>query len=169
MSEQWIIIGKIVAPHGVRGDVRVIPLTDFPERFSKMKTVSLDSGQTYQIESTKEHKQFIILKLKGLNSRNDVESLKGHLIQIPREDAMPLPEDRFYIFDLIGLKVYDEEEKFLGVLTDVLQTGSNDVYIVEESAQAKPLLIPALKKVVLKIDLIEKIMIVKLQEEWEES
>lgn len=170
MTEQQIIIGKIVAPHGVRGDVRIVPLTDFPERFSSMKKICLNNGRSYDVESTKEHKGLILMKLKGLDSRNDVEPLKGSLIQIGREEAMPLPQDRFYIFDLVGLKVYTEDETYLGVLTDVLQTGSNDVYVVEDKGSMnKPLLIPALKKVVLQIDLKQKKMIVKLQEEWEDS
>lgn len=161
-----IAIGKIVAPHGVRGDVRVIPLTDFPQRFDGLKRVLLDDGTALNVEHTRWNKQFVLIKFKGKDDRNNVEALRGKLLKVTRDELYPLPAGHFYIFDIIGLKVYDEEGVFLGTVNDVMSTGSNDVYITEQDGQ-QPLLIPALKEVVKTIDIPGGKMVVKLQEEWE--
>lgn len=166
MSEKMISIGKIVAPHGVRGDVRVIPLTDFPERFQILKKVYTDNGILLDVEYAKQHKQFILLKLRGYNSINDVEKLRNRILQVERKDAFPLPKGHYYQFDIIGLAVQTVDGEHLGIVTDILETGSNDVYVTEKEG-VKPLLIPALKDVVKTIDLKAGIMVVKLQEEWE--
>lgn len=162
-----VTIGKIVAPHGVRGDVRVIPLTDFPDRFSKLKDVLLDDGQILTVQQAKFHKQFVLLKFSGVDDMNAAEKLRGKKIQVRREDAAVLPEGNYYIFDIIGLKVYTADDEYLGTVTDVLQTGSNDVYVTERPEEDQPLLIPALKKVVSNIDIKAGRMTVKLQEEWD--
>lgn len=166
MTEKLISIGKIVAPHGVRGDVRVIPLTDFPERFQILKKIRTDKGLFLDIEHVKYHKQFILLKFRGLNSMNEVEYLRNHILQVERKDAFPLPEGHYYQFDIIGLAVYTVESEYLGVITDILETGSNDVYVAEQEG-VKPLLIPALKDVVKVIDIKSGKMVVQLQEEWQ--
>lgn len=166
MSDNMIVIGKIGAPQGVRGEVRIITLTDFPERFKKLKTAFFDDGTSLQVESVRYHQQFVVLKFVGLDDRNSIEHLRDRLIKIERKDLIPLPEGHYHIFDIIGLKVYNEQEECLGTISDVLQTGSNDVYIVEQKDK-QPLLIPGLKSVVLNIDIASGKMIVKLQEEWE--
>lgn len=164
--DNMIVIGKIGAPQGVRGEVRVTPLTDFPERFRELKTALLDDGTSLPIESVRYHQQFVLLKFRGMDNRNDIEHLRGKLIKVERKDLVQLPAGHYYIFDIVGLEVYTEEEEYLGKVTDVLETGSNDVYIVEQKDK-QPLLIPALKSVVLQIDIPSRKMIVKLQE-WEE-
>lgn len=166
MSDTMIVIGKIGAPQGVRGEVRIIALTEFPERFKKLKIAHLDDGTNLEIESVRYHQEFVLLKFKGLDDRNAIEHLKNRLIQIERKDLMPLPEGHYHVFDIIGLTVYNEQEECLGKISDVLQTGSNDVYIVEQKDK-QPLLIPGLKTVVQKIDIASGKMIVKLQEEWD--
>jgi 16S rRNA processing protein RimM len=165
-DDSLIIIGKIVAPHGVRGDVRVIPLTDFPERFYKLKSVLLDDGKKLNVSDARAYNQQILLKFQGLDDRTAVDPLKGKLIQVTKKDLVKLPEGHYFIFDIVGLKVYDEAGVFLGAVTDVLSTGSNDVYITEQEGH-KPLLIPAIKDVVKTIDVPGGRMIVKIQEEWE--
>ncbi|GMA99312.1 ribosome maturation factor RimM [Pelosinus sp. IPA-1] len=166
MMDNMIVIGKIGAPQGVRGEVRVTPLTDFPERFRELKTALLDDGTSLPIESVRYHQQFVLLKFRGMDNRNDIEHLRGKLIKVERKDLVQLPAGHYYIFDIVGLEVYTEEKEYLGKVTDVLETGSNDVYIVEQKDK-QPLLIPALKSVVLQIDIPSGKMIVKLQE-WEE-
>lgn len=166
MPERMVSIGKIVAPHGVRGDVRVIPLTDYPERFQLLKKVHTDNGIILDVEQVKYHKQFVLLKFRGLNSINEVEKLRNRILQVKREDAFPLPEGHYYQFDIIGLAVYTVDGEHLGIITDILSTGSNDVYITEKDG-SKPLLIPALKEVVKSIDISSGKMVVKLQEEWD--
>ncbi|TWH48441.1 ribosome maturation factor RimM [Sporomusa sp. KB1] len=163
---ELITIGKIVAPHGVRGDVRIVPLTDFPDRFYDLTKVLVDDVGELALESARQHKKFILLKFAKLDSINDIEHLRGKLIKIRREDAVKLPEGRYYIFDIIGLNVFTEEGLLLGTITDVLQPGSNDVYVVKQQDKSE-LLIPAIKEVVKKIDILGKQMIVKLQEEMD--
>lgn len=165
-DDSLIIIGKIVAPHGVRGDVRVIPLTDFPERFYKLKTVLLEDGKTLTVKEARAYKQQFLLKFAGLDDRTAIEPLKGKLLKVTKDDLVKLPEGHYYIFDIIGLRVYDEEGADLGVIADVLTTGSNDVYVAEQEGK-KPLLIPAIKDVVKAIDVSGGRMTVRIQEEWE--
>jgi 16S rRNA processing protein RimM len=166
MSTDLIIIGKIVAPHGVRGDVRVIPLTDFPNRFLGMKSVLVGATRLLPIESAKFHKQFIILKFRGLDDRNAVEDLRGSLLHVQRNDAVPLEEGRYYVFDIIGMSVYTIDGRLEGIIKDVIATGSNDVYVVERQG-GRALLVPALKKVVASIDVAGKRMIIQRPEEWD--
>ncbi len=161
-----IAIGKAVAPHGVRGDVRVIPLTDYPERFQKTGEVRLEDGRVLAVESAKYHKQFVLLKFRGLDDRDAVEFLRGKLLMVGRDHLVKLPAGHYYIFDIVGLKVYDEAGGYLGTVGDVLATGANDVYIVDQEGR-QPLLIPALKEVVREIDVPGGRMTVRLQEEWE--
>ncbi|MDR3589671.1 MAG: ribosome maturation factor RimM [Negativicutes bacterium] len=165
-DDSLIIIGKIVAPHGVRGDIRVIPLTDFPSRFHRLTQVVLDDGKALTVKDVRTYQQQILLKFEGLDDRTAVEPLKGKLIKITKDQLVKLPEGHYFIFDIIGLSVFDDSGAFLGVVTDVLATGSNDVYIAEREG-AKPLLIPAIKDVVKDIDVPGGRMIVTIQEEWE--
>lgn len=174
MNNNLFSIGKIVAPHGVRGDVRIIPWTDFPERFFNLKSVFLDNRNLkLDVERVKASNKFFLIKFKDYDSMDKAETLRNKILMVEKEDLVDLPEGHYYIFDIIGLSVYTEEKEFLGTVKDVLETGSNDVYVVEKdnleeetSKKNQPLLIPALKEVVKKIDLEDKIMIVKLQEEY---
>ena len=166
MSEELISIGKIVAPHGVRGDVRVIPLTDFPERFRKTKRVFCDGGLVLDIENVKYNKQFVLLKFCDVNSMDEAEKLRNKHISLPKEELVKLPKDHYYQFEIIGLNVFSDQDEYLGKVSEILQTGSNDVYVVRKEG-CKDLLIPALKAVVISIDVPASKMTVRLQEEWE--
>lgn len=165
MVEKYITIGKILNTQGHKGAVRVLPLTDYPERFKKMKRVKVfvkDSRREYSIEKSYPYKSFIIIKFKEVASMKEAEELKGGFLEITREELVPLSGDRFYIFDIVGLKIYDGSGKYLGEIAEVLQTGANDVYVVETGG--KPLLVPALKQVVKKVDLEGRRMVVELPE-----
>lgn len=157
-----VVIGKISAPHGVRGEVRIVPLTDFPERFENLKTVFLEDDSKMELESVKFSNKFIIVKFKNINSRNDIEIFNGKLLMLNRSDIPSLPEGEYYNFDIIGLEVIDDKGSKLGKITEVLKTGSNDVYVVEGKKQ---ILVPALKKVVKEINLVDGFMKVELLEE----
>ncbi len=165
MTEKLISIGKITAPHGVRGEVRVIPDTDFPERFEQMKTIRLDDGSVLPVLGVKYHKHFVLLTLKGIDSKNAAEPLRNKVIQVRPDELVPLPAGHYYHFQIIGLEVFTEDGEFLGQVKDIITTGSNDVYVVEQEGQ-RPVLVPALKRVVLDIDLPGGKMKVKLQE-WD--
>ena len=157
-----VVIGKISAPHGVRGEVRIVPLTDFPERFENLKTVFLEDDSKMELEYVKFSNKFIIAKFKNINSRNDIEIFNGKLLMLNRSDIPSLPEGEYYNFDIIGLEVIDDKGSKLGKITEVLKTGSNDVYVVEGKKQ---ILVPALKKVVKEINLADGFMKVELLEE----
>ena len=118
-------IGQIVAPHGVRGDVRIYPDTDFPKRFLKMKYGYID-GKKYEVESARLHKRVVLMKFVGVDDRNAAELLVKKDLQVPREDLVPLQKGQHYIYDILGSAVYDLQGHELGKLTDVLRTGSND-------------------------------------------
>lgn len=165
MVDEFITIGKILKNQGHKGAVRVLPLTDYPERFEKMNRVRVSfegSRQELNIEHSYRQNNYIIIKFKEVANPKEAEVLKGGLLEVTRGELVPLPGDCFYIFDIVGLKVYDNEGKFLGAIEEVLQTGANDVYVV--ATDGKPLLIPALKQVVREIDLPGRRMVVVMPE-----
>lgn len=165
MTEEYITIGKILGTHGNRGALRVLPLTDFPERFRQISRarVSLNgSMRELDIEEQYEHQKYVIIKFKEIQDMNAANNLKGGCLVVTRDELTPLPEGSYYIFDLIGAAVFDVEGRRLGHLTDIIQTGSNDVYVVE--TDDKPVLIPALKKVVKEIDLTQRRVVVQMPE-----
>lgn len=160
--EDLLQVGAITSTHGIRGEVKVFPTTDDVNRFKKLKEVVLDTGKeqlTLQIEGVKFFKQFVILKFKGIDNINDIEKYKGKSLFVTRENAVKLKKDEYFIADMIGSTVEDEEGKVLGTLIDVMQTGANDVYIVEDE-NGKELLFPAIKQCVLKVDIEEKKILV---------
>lgn len=161
--DKEIVIGKIVAPHGVRGDIRIMPLTDRPEQFLNLSYLLLEDGRQLTVKAARFHKRMVLVSTKEITTMNDAELLRDKKILIRAEDLPPLEEGRFYVADLIGLPVFDEEGKQLGTFKDSITTGSNDVYIVAVPG-SKDLLIPALKIYVREINLQEKRIVVKLPE-----
>ena len=152
--EDFFQIGVISSTHGIKGEVKVFPTTDEVNRFKKLKEVYLDTGKEHLIlhpESVKFFKQFVILKFKEFNDINEVEQYRNKSLLVAREHAVKLKKDEYFIADLMGLKVMTDEGEQLGILKDVLQTGANDVYIVETS-EGKEVLLPAIKECVLKVD-----------------
>lgn len=152
--EEILQVGVISSTHGVRGEVKVFPTTDDVKRFKRLKEVILDTGKeqmTLEIEGVKFFKQFAILKFKGFDNINDIEKYKGKSLFVTRKNAVKLKKDEYFIADLIGLKVLDEEEKEIGELKDVIETGANDVYVITMS-DGKELLLPAIKQCVLAVD-----------------
>ena len=166
--DKEIIIGKIVAPHGVRGDIRIMPLTDRPEQFLNLSYLLLEDGRQLTVKAARFHKRMVLVSTKEITTMNDAELLRDKKILIRAEDLPPLEEGRFYVADLIGLPVFDEEGKQLGTFKDSITTGSNDVYIVAVPG-GKDLLIPALKIYVREINLQEKRIVVKLPEWTDEA
>lgn len=152
--EELLQVGVITSTHGVRGEVKVFPTTDDPERFKTLKHVLLDTGREkkpLEIQGVKFFKQFVILKFKGLDNINDIEKYRQKSLYVTRKNAVRLQRDEYFIADLIGLKVQDEDGKELGTVKDVIETGANDVYEVE-MADGKSLLLPAIKQCILNVD-----------------
>lgn len=155
---EYLIIGQLTNTHGVKGELKATTSTDDPKRFLKLKWVYIDKNgslEKYNITSVKFFKQFVILKFEGVDSIEAAEKLKGFCLKVDRANAVKLPKDSFFIADIIGMQVYDENNELLGELLDVIATGSNDVYIVKNK-EGKEILIPALKSVVKEILLDER-------------
>lgn len=153
--EDLLQVGVITTTHGVRGEVKVFPTTDDPARFKKLKNVILDTGKEkidLEIAGVKFFKNMVILKFKGIDDINDVEKYRKKSLFVTRENAVKLKKDEYFIADLIGLKVRTEEGEDLGELTDVLQTGANDVYVIKQPG-GEELLLPAIKDCVKEVDL----------------
>ena len=163
-GENLVAVGRITGTYGVRGWLRVFPLTDFPERFYRLERVFLTGGRApgeYHVERVEAHGRFFLLKFKEVPDANAAPALKGGFVCLPREELVPLPPGTYYVFELLGAAVYSTEGEFLGELKDVLQTGANDVYVVE-SGRGAPLLVPALKQVVKEVDLENRRVLVDL-------
>lgn len=153
--ENMLRVGVITSTHGVRGEVKVFPTTDDAKRFKKLKTVILDTGKgqtTLEIEQVKFFKNMVILKFKGYDNINDVETWRQKDLLITREQAVTLQPDEYFITDLIGLLVKDDTGAEVGTIKDVLETGANDVYVVA-LPNGKELLLPAIKDCILNVDI----------------
>lgn len=156
--EQRFRIGEIANTHGIRGEVKVYPTTDDVTRFKKLKKCILETKQgemLLHVESCKFFKQFAILKFKEFNNINEVEQYKHCSLYVEREDAVKCEEDEYYIADLVGCTVYNEDDSELGDLIDVIQTGANDVYVVRMES-GKELMIPAIKECILSVSITER-------------
>ena len=161
--EDLLKVGVITTTHGVRGEVKVFPTTD-PERFLDLEYVILDAGRKMkklEIRNVKFFKNLVILKFNGIDNINDIEMYKGRDLWVPREEAQELDEDEYYIADLLGMKVLLEDGSEFGILKNVMETGANDVYIVD-SVEHGEVLLPAIKECILDVDIETNTMTVHL-------
>ena len=159
-------VGAVTSTHGLAGEVKVFPTTDDVKRFKKLKHVLLDTGKELlplEIIQVKFFKQMVILKFKGYDKIEDVMGFKGKNLFVTRENAVKLKKNEYFIADLIGMKVYTEDESYLGVLKDVLATGANDVYEVKME-NGKDVLSPAIRQCILDVDVENGVMKVHLLE-----
>lgn len=166
MSGNYFVIGDLVNTQGIKGEVRVVPCVDDVTRFELLDRVYIDkkgSISDYEIENVRYHKQFVLLKLKGIDDMTSAERLKGSIVKITEDMAIPCGEGEYYIRDLYDMTVVTDDGEELGIITDILFTGANDVYVITPE-KGKDILIPAIKQVVLDVDVENKKMIVKLLE-----
>ena len=162
--EDLLKVGVITTTHGVRGEVKVYPTTDEPERFLDLDYVLLDTGRELRrldIKNVRFFKNLAILKFDGIDNINDIEKYKGRDLWIPREEAQELEEDEYYIADLIGMDVVLEDGSKFGTLKDVMETGANDVYVVED-AKGEEILLPAIRECILDVDVEKNVMTIHL-------
>ena len=159
-------VGAVTSTRGLAGEVKVFPTTDDPKRFKKLKQVLLDTGKDMlplEVEHVKFFKNMVILKFKGYDRIEDIMGFKGKNLYVTRENAVRLKKDEYFIADLIGMKVYTEDEAYLGELTEVITTGANDVYTVHME-NGKDVLIPAIGQCILNVDVEHETMQVHLLE-----
>ena len=164
--EERLQVGVISSTHGVRGEVKVFPTTDDPKRYKKLKKVYLDTGREFlplEIQGVKFFKQFVIVKFKGIDNINDIEMYRGRSLLVDRKDAVSLEKDEYFIADMVGIDVYTEDGEKFGVLKDVMETGANDVYIID-SINHGEVLVPAIKQCVLGVNIEENRMDIHLMD-----
>jgi len=157
-------VGIVINTHGIRGEVKLWPTTDDVNRFHKGLVLYLDAkegAKQVTVSSVKYFKNLVILKFEGIDSINDIERYKGCDLYVSREDAIPLAEGEYYVCDLVGCDVVEEDGTRVGTLTDVMTTGANDVYVVTTDAK-KEVLLPVIPDCIKKVDIAEKTVTVYL-------
>jgi len=149
---RFLVIGQVAKAHGVKGELSVIPHTDQPERFGWLDKVYVgdESPVLFEVEGARVHKGRPLLKLAGCDSREQAQKLSGKLLQVPEDEAIPLEEDEYFLFQLLGLEVETVEGERLGTLTEVIETGANNVFVV--SGEVGELLLPDIPEVISEID-----------------
>jgi len=158
LSNDFIVIGKVVSTQGNKGEVNVLPLTDSIDRFKNLDNVFLrnkNSQIALNVEKIRIKKDTIILKLKDIENIEEARMIVGSFLEVERKNAVKLPKNTYFIFEIIGLEVYDENNIFLGKVENVIRTGSNDVYVVKRKDKEE-LFIPAIHDVVKNISLEKK-------------
>jgi 16S rRNA processing protein RimM len=165
----FLLLGRVLRPHGVRGEIRIEVLTDYPERIVRGTTVYIGrepddarSAVEFTIQNARTHQKYLILQLDGVPDREAADLLREQYVMVAFEDAVPLGEDEFYLFQAIGLAVYTDTGERLGDVVDVLETGANDVYVVQ--GPHGEILLPAVDEVILDVDLDTRKMTVRLMD-----
>lgn len=164
MLQAYLAIGQVLKPQGVYGEVKVKPMTDDPQRFLALTQVFLRGGERYTpraVQCTRVHDGFAYLRFEGVQDRESAEALRDQLLFVDRAHAVELPEDTEFICDIIGCEAYDTQGNRIGVLTDVLQPGANDVYVLD--TPRGELMLPALKRVVPHVDVAARRMVIDEQ------
>ncbi|NLC19153.1 MAG: 16S rRNA processing protein RimM [Clostridiales bacterium] len=162
--ENYLRVGVITSTHGIKGEVKVYPTTEDPQRFRQLEQVILDTGKELiplDIEEVKFFKQMVILKFKGIDNINDVQKYRNMDLLVTRENAIKLEEGEYFICDLINCEVFTESGERLGILTEVMTNAANDVYVVQMD-NGKEVLLPAINDCILNIDVENKKVIVHL-------
>lgn len=170
MAEKWFTVGKVANTHGIRGELKVIPHTDFPEqrfapgsRLTLLKEESVSGGVPVEVQSARLHKNVYIVKLKGYNDINEVEKYKGWMLKIAENQREKLDEDEYYYSDIIGCRAVTEDGEELGTISEILSPGANDVWVVD-LPKKKQLLLPVIDDVIIDVDVKEKRVTVRLME-----
>ena len=152
-SDPWLVVGRVAAPFGIRGEIKIRVMTDFPERFTERPLYVGQDRTRFEVTAWRAHGANVgVLALKGISSRDDAEALRNAMLYAHVDDAVRLPKDEYYVHEIVGLAAYTDDGRVIGVVVDVIPTGSNDVYVVK-SPDEREILIPAIKEVIKKIDL----------------
>ncbi|WP_376794302.1 ribosome maturation factor RimM [Thermogemmatispora sp.] len=156
---EWATVGRVLAPFGLRGEVKVLPMSDLPDRFAQLEAVYCGfPPRRYRIEQVRPYRSgLVLLKLQGCDSLTAAEALRNCELQIPLAELPPLPPDSYYQHDILNLRVFTLEGREVGTIREIWLTGSNDVYVIR-MADGRQALIPAVKEVVKQIDLVRRTM-----------
>lgn len=168
---EYTIVGKIISTHGIKGEVKVFPLTNNIQRFDFLNYAYIGEEKVMaSLEKVKYHKNLAILKFKEYNDINEIEKFKDDFIYVDEKEKIVLPENHFFIYELINSQVFDKDMNLIGLLTDVIQGSSNDVYVIKDKKVNKEYMIPGVKEFVIKVDVKNKEIIIDPIEgmiEWE--
>jgi len=162
--QETVKVGRIVGTHGYKGTMKVESLTDFPERFKPAQMLMIGQGRNYReiiLESCSTYKGLLLMKFKGIDTLEEAAGCRNLFLSIDAEHVYPLPEDHYYHFELIGMRVEDRDRGYLGEISEILETGANDVYVVD-SPEYGEILLPAIKKVIVNVDTERRLMQVSL-------
>lgn len=168
-TPSYLLVGEILRPHGVTGEMRMRVLTRYPDRLSSIRTLFLapspetENPAPYTLQSVRMHQGYALIRLKTITDRDAADRLRQLVVMVAIEDAIPLDEGEHYLFQMIGLKVVTEDQVVLGTITDVLETGANDVYVVQ-SEQYGEILIPVTDETILETRIDDGLLIVRLPE-----
>lgn len=169
-TPKYLALGKILRPHGIRGELRMQILTDYPERLiNDLKTIYIgqkvtdNNADLYTLKSARFHKDFLLITLAEISDRNDAETMRGKMVMIDIDNAIPLDEGEFYLYQLIGLTVQTHDGIVLGQLREVIETGANDVYVVK-GREFGEVLLPAHEETLINIDFEAKVITMRLPE-----
>lgn len=160
-KQQMMQLGKIMRPHGIRGELRMQISTAYPDRIPYLETLVLSperrpkQKKTYILESARFHRNAALLTLEGINSRDDAEQLRGMIVSVPLNEGAPLEDDEYYTVELIGMDVLTNTGEHVGTLTRIFETGANDVFVIDSSVYGE-VLIPDIEDVILNVDLTER-------------
>lgn len=158
----YIQVGKIINTHGVKGNLKILSLTDNANRFDELKSLFIGEEKLkVNIERVWTKKKFVIMKFKEFSDINQVLDYKGEYIYIDEEDKVQLPEDTYFIYDIIGCKVVDTSGNDIGIVKDVMTNMANDVYVVEDLILEKEYLIPAVKHIVVEVNIKDKVITIE--------
>ena len=163
---KYLEIGQIVNTFGIKGMVKIKPFTDDIKRFDKLKDIYIKSKKNekeYEVEEVKYHKNMVLIKFKGIEDINMAETLRNAYLKIKREEARKLPQDTYYIADLLGLSVYTDDGEYLGKVDDIYSTKAHDIYVVKNE-EGKQILLPGRKEVIQQVDLDQEKITVHLLE-----
>lgn len=171
MNEKWFTVGKVVNTHGIRGELKILSQTDFAEdRFaigSKLLMLNEQSGASLEVKivSARANKSVYILKLEGFTNINEVEQYKGWVLKVSADKLLELDEGEYYYHEIIGCRVVTEEGEELGLISEILSPGANDVWVVDRpKGSGKQLLLPVIDEVVKNVNTKEKLVTVHLME-----
>lgn len=157
MENTYLIVGEILKPQGLRGEIKVRPITNDPNRFHELDSVYMKKGDAYvprKMACKRVHDGFVYITMEDITSCEDVEPLRGMLLYVDRDNAVELGEEENFICDLVGCTVENKQGEIIGTLREVLQPGANDVYVIK--APQGDILLPALKRVVVSVDVERK-------------
>lgn len=166
---RYLLLGEILRPHGIRGELRMRILTDYPERIPKLKAVYIGSGidaddiVAYSVEHMRIHQNYGLLKVAGVDNRNQAEDFRALFVMIDIENAVPLEEGEFYLYQLLGVNIQTEDGQSLGPIIEVIETGANDVYVVDSEDYGE-VLIPVTDETIVSTDVDAGVIVVRLPE-----